>query len=531
MKRRSEQAAELTLPRATALPSVGALAGASSGPTSSTCPATAALAGAALLQRSGRLLRSLSGSRSRDGSGDFAAAAAGLTPVTDLGQEQPFQQQQQQPSAAHDGQPRRASPPPGTAGSGRRASRLLLALALAARADYACPHSLVADDEAMRERLSACLGAMARAEGGAASPFSPAARALMLYGVAATAPPTRPLVAVQAAYSALCLLDDPAAAAAAARQLARLQAAPEPGHAAAQAHAYALTLPQLQHVCLWRVAEAGAQLLAMHRSPGLLLHTGSARLPADTVHEVQVAVAAAVAVLPRLEAGSPKGLLAAGAAAAALHRPERAARLRLRALRAAQQQHSSYWELRAAAALFAGPASVHLHGDAGDLHMGGAAMQAAVLVLQTAAPTLQLCEQALPAPWALRLGAEVAGGRRRAAAVQTQLDLVRQIARDGIGGRHFQFEMHAAAAGGHPAQQQQQQGSPDAAEQRDQPGGACADGGRGRLVTLVKLARPWGSGTPRPGEQGGSEGSCATGGMGQGSLPASGTALLSRFSG
>ena len=537
MKRRAEQPELLLAPPSS-----------SSAATASHCPVTASVEGAALLARSGRLLlRQVSGGGSRGGSGDFAAAAGAATdlsqqpqqqqPQQQQQQQQPFQQQQQQPATAHAHGGRHhhhASPP----GSGRRASRLLLALALAARADYACPHSLIADDGAVRERLAACLATMARAEGSTASPFSPAARALLLYGIAATAPAERPLVAVQAAYTALCLLDDPAAAVAAARQLARLQAAHEPGHAAAQA-AYALTLPQLQHACLWRVAESGGALLALHRSPGLLLHTGSARLPAEQLQEVQLAVSAAASILPRLEPANPKGLLAAGAAAAALHRPDKAARLRLRALRAAQQQHSAYWELRAAAAMFAGPVGVHLHPDAGDLHVASPTMQGAMLALAGAQPTLQLCEQALPAPWALRLGAEVATGRRRAAAAQAQLELVRQIAREGIGGRHFHMEVQAAASGGRPPHQQQQQAqqqqqqAQQQQQQQAQPGSAGAGGelhkaGRLGLLPLLKSARR-ASGLSRPGEQG-SEGSCATGGLGQGALPASGTAQLSRFS-
>ena len=166
-------------------------------------------------------------------------------------------------------------------------------------------------------------------------------------------------------------------------------------------------------------------------------HTGTARMTATELAEVEAAVANAAMALPLLEPGSIKGLLAAGSAHAALHRPESAARLYSAALQAAQWQGSAYWELRVAAALFSGPAAVHLHAAAGDLHLSDATMQAAAVALFFAEPMLRLCEQALPAAWAARLQAEVSCGRRRAAAAQAQLQQIQLLAKDGIGSRRF----------------------------------------------------------------------------------------------
>lgn len=310
-------------------------------------------------------------------------------------------------------------------GSCQRARRLLLAMALAVRADWSCPHSLVAADDSVQERLVACLAAASADSNGSvgASAPSPAARALLLYGVCSMASPSRALAAVQAAYEAALLLANTTAAEAAERQLARLQAAHEP-HVQ---HTHVLSMRQLQHACWWRVAEAGADLLAYHRSPALLLHTGNARLSAAQLAEVEGAVATAAVALPLLEPDSVKGLLAAGGAHASLRRPETAARLYLAALQAARRQQSAYWELRAAAALFSGPAALHVHASAGELHLSGATMQAAAVALFLAGPTLQMCEQALPAAWAMRLQAEVSRGRRRARAAQVQLNIIQQV--------------------------------------------------------------------------------------------------------
>lgn len=277
------------------------------------------------------------------------------------------------------------------------------------QADYICPHSYIVGDATLRQLLAAylaCLRDAAVLRSRGRGSLGPAASALVLFGIACTAPEEQPLVAMQAAAKAADILADPACHAAVARELAELsqqagglELAPQP----------VLSPRQLQHVLWCQVAEHGSLLVRRHCWPSKLLHTGCGHLREEQVADLVSAVSAAASALPSLDPASPKGLLAAGAALAALRQPTRAAALHTQALQAAQRQEreqwGGYWALRAAAALLSCPTRLMVHVDGGDLHLTGTLMQVRSFDADCFTHMCR-CRRALPAhrrAWASRL--------------------------------------------------------------------------------------------------------------------------------
>ena len=359
-----------------------------------------------------------------------------------------------------------------------------------------------------------------------------AAQVLLLYGICCTATRHRATEAVQAAHAAAQLLATPEGRVAVERQLARLHgpaagaASPQNGQQQQQQQQQQpegsperqpsppprlLTAQQLEYTCWWRVAEIGGSMLVAHRSPSLLLHAGSARLAEQQLAAVEAAVAAAAAALQQLEPVSPKGLLAAGAALAALQQPAAATELYQQALQAAREQGSGYYELRAAAALLnRSPNSlIDRAGSSGELQLSTSA-RAATAVLVCSAPLLRQCEQGLPPTWWQCLRSEVARAWRAVTTAQAELHVFKLLAQ-GMPAKSPAVPVSPRPAGTQqqaqqqahvqqpPAQQQQQQqqASPlplqpsqqnQAAEQPGQPGKQQAQ--------LASGHTPWEAGGP-----------------------------------
>lgn len=274
--------------------------------------------------------------------------------------------------------------------------------------------------------------------------------ALLLYSYAVCADLQREVYdAVRAAARAAQMLGEPTVQAALAAQVAAL----ESGGLELPGGRPLLTAEQLRYACWARVAESGAALLSKHRQPSVVLVTGTTRPRLSHAQQAELGalLASSVRSLLELDPANVRGLMAAAAALCALGLRHEASLVHLEAFQQAAAQQSQYWLLRAAAAAAVDSSMQASHPrDVGSSSSSSAALPAALAVLEQAGSMLSHMQTVLPDSWVHQVRADVSSGRRRLATARAQAQLVLALAGDAWGGASHGEASHARAAASHP---------------------------------------------------------------------------------